>query len=331
MNRNPTVTVIVTSYKVGNVLAGALRSVYGQDYPIQEILVIDNHSADTTVPVAKAFVKTHRKIPIRIIERDKTYGLSESYNLGAKLAKTSHIVTLHADGVLPTGHELRRLVEPFLADPSVVAAGPILIHRKEEWLSYPFWQKCLLATSVGREVHSGNGKFDCFNRRVFLRAGGFDTKHFRHTLGAEDIDMHLRLRDFGKVVNSAARVIHAHPVESGYTMMDWIRRRRFLAVSYGRYVQIHFRRAWSLQLSFFVKPALALLSLFGLVHPVFFLPVILFPFFYLRVMFLEPSTRRDRRILLLPFLLVFLVYYESVYFLSSVLFLREARYNTEGL
>lgn len=324
----PPVTIIITAYNAARVLTDVLRSVSRQDYPIQEIIVIDNHSSDASVAVAKRFISLHKKIPIRIIQRDKTYGLSESYNLGAKLATTTYIVTLHSDGILPTKHELGRLLLPFLADPTIVAAGPRLIHRKKEWFAYNFWQKCLFATSVGKNVPSGNGKFDCFVRKAFLRTGGFDTIHFRNTLGSEDIDMHLRLRAFGAVVNTNARVVHAHPADPGYTMNDWIARRKFLALSYGRYLQLHFVRAWKLQVAFFIKPLLAIVSLLGLLHPILFVPLAVFPFVYMPIMFRDPSTRGNPRIVLLPFILTFLVFYESFWMVYSVLFLREEQYNT---
>lgn len=331
MKQQPTVSLIIPVYNVERVLASVLDSIYSQTYPIEEIILVDNHSSDESVAVAKRFALSHTKIPIRIIERRKTYGLSDSYNLGAKLAKTTHIVTIHSDGLLPTKYELGKLISPFMKDPAIVAAGPRLIHRKKEWLAYNFWQKCLFATSVGQEVPSGNGKFDCFNRNVFLRAGGFDTKHFHNTMGSEDIDMQLRLRMFGTIVNSDARVIHAHPVEPGYSMLDWISRRKFLALSYGRYIQLHFPQAWMLQYSFFIKPLLTLVTLMVFIHPIFFLPLIIFPFLYMPVMFREPSTLSDPRIFLLPLVLVFLVFYESFWMIYSFLFLRVRRYNTDSV
>ena len=327
----PTVTVVIPAYKVEGVLHKVLDSVYRQIYPIEKIILIDNHSPDRSVAVVMAFAARHKRIPIEIIKREKTYGISDSYNLGAKLATTTYIVTIHSDGILPTKYELGRLMSPFLKDPTVAAAGPRLIHRKKEWIAYNFWQKCLFATSVGKEIPSGNGKFDCFNREVFLKAGGFDTKHFSHTLGSEDIDMHLRLRAFGTVVNSEARVIHAHPAEPGYTMIDWISRRKFLALSYGRYIQLHFRDAIQLQYVFFVKPLLALITILGFMSPVFFVPLVVFPFVYMPVMFRESATNRDPRILALPFLLIFLVFYESVWMVYSLLFMRDARYNTDNV
>ncbi|MEK7119613.1 MAG: glycosyltransferase family 2 protein [Patescibacteria group bacterium] len=324
----PTVSIIIPVYKVERVLADVLASVYSQTYPIEEIILVDNHSPDGSVAVAKRFVSTHKKIPIRIIERKRTYGLCESYNLGAKFARTTHIVTIHSDGLLPTKYELGKLILPFIKDPTIVAAGPKLLHRMKEWLGYNFWQKCLFAGSVGKEIPSGNGKFDCFNRKEFLKAGGFDTKHFSHTLGSEDIDMHLRLRAVGRVVNSKACVIHAHPAEQGYTMMNWIARRKFLSLSYGRYLQLYFPGEWKRQIVFFIKPLLALISLLGFLYPLFFLPIFIFPFLYMPIMFREPSARSDPRIFLLPFILILLVFYESFWMTYSFLFMRDARYNT---
>lgn len=328
MDKHPTVTIVIPVYKVGRVLGAVLTSIYDQTYPVAEIILVDNHSPDDSVAIAKQFAASHTKIPIRIILRKRTYGLSDSCNLGATLAKTTHIVTIHSDGLLPTKFELDKLMKPFITDPTVVAVGPILVHRMEEWRGYNFWQKCLFASSVGKEIPSGNGKFDGFNREVFLQSGGFDTRCFDNTMGAEDIDIYLRLLAIGKVVNSQARVVHAHPADPNYTMKDWIARRKFLALSYGRYLQLYFPHEWKRQVVFFIKPLFATSVLLGFMHPIFVVPLVVFPFFYMPVMYRDASTRRDPLILILPFIVVFLIFYESYWMLYSFLFLRNARYNT---
>lgn len=331
MKHQPTVSIIIPVYKVARVLKDVLTSIYNQTYPIAEIILVDNHSPDESVSVARRFASNHKKIPIRIIERKKTYGLSDSCNLGATLARTTHVVTIHSDGLLPTNYELDKLMKPFIVDPTIVAAGPMLVHRMEEWRGYNFWQKCLFAVSVGKEIPSGNGKFDCFNRDVYIKSGGFDTKSFDNSIGSEDIDMHLRLRSVGTVVNSEARVVHAHPADPNYTMRDWIARRKFLALSYGRYLQLYFPHEWKRQLVFFVKPLLVLNGVLGFIHPLFIIPIVLFPFLYMPIMFRDPTTRSDPRIIFLPFVLIFLVFYESYWLFYSFLFLRNTRYNTNSL
>lgn len=331
MKNQPTVSVIIPVYKVSGVLEDVLTSIYNQTYPIAEIILVDNHSPDASVTVARRFASNHTKIPIRIIERKRTYGLSDSCNLGATIARTTHVVTIHSDGLLPTKYELDKLMKPFMTDPTIVAAGPMLLHRTKEWLGYNFWQKCLFAASVNKEIPSGNGKFDCFNRDRYVKSGGFDTKRFNNSIGSEDIDMHLRLRSVGTVVNTEARVVHAHPADPNYTMRDWIARRKFLALSYGKYLQLYFPREWMRQRAFFVKPVLAIVSLLAAFHPIFLFPLVIFPFAYMPVMFREPSTRSDPRIFLLPFVLMFLVFYESYWMFYSFLFMHDARYNANSV
>src|SRR3989344_5120220 len=319
----PSVTVIVTSFNASSVLGRALTRLYRQTYPIREILIIDNHSTDGSGAVAKAFSRRHRKVPMRVIMRDQTYGLSDSYNLGARLSKTTHIVTMHADGILPTKYELAHIMQSFVDHPKAVAAGPQLVHRMKEWQQYPFWQKCLFATSVGRTISSGNGKFDGYHRGAFLQIGGYDTKHFRNTLGAEDADMYIRLRRLGEVVDSGARVIHAHPVEKQYTLWNWVARRKFLAMSYGRYLQLHVHDTTHPPYGLYLRSLFPLITLLGVVHPVFFVPILVYPFFYMPVMFRSSSTLRDPRIILLPFILMFLLFYETYFMLYSFWFLKE--------
>lgn len=323
----PAVTVIVPIYNVERVLSKVLESVYRQTYPIEKIILIDNHSLDRSVTVARAFAARHKRIPIEVIERDKTYGVSDSYNLGAKLAKSDYVVTLHSDGIIPTTHELGKLVEPLASNPTVVAAIPYVVHPYAVWRKYNFWQKCLFATVVGTEQPSGNGKFDCYKRKIFLQLGGYDAIHFAYHVGGEDADVYRRFQKIGKVVESSARVIHHHMIEPRYALKDWIARRRFLAVSYGRHLQIHLRdRQWE-SLVFFVKPLLAAFSFLSFIHPAFLLPLIFFPFLYMPKMFTNATTLSDVRIIFLPFIVIFLVFYESFWILRSFLFLPAVVYN----
>ncbi len=304
-----------------------LVSLRRQDYPVDEIIIIDNHSPDNSLAIAKEFKKKSPNLTIKIIRRKKTFGVSSSYNLGARLAIGDYIVTLHSDSLLPTSSELRKLIAPFLHDPTIIASAPLTVHSYETWLKYNFWQKCLFASVVGKETPSGNGKFDCYKRAIFLGQGGFDEKRFAHTIGTEDADMYLRLAKVGRVVSTRAKVIHNHSVEPQYSLKDWIARRKFLAVSYGRYLLLHSSDLKSKLILFLFKPILALFSLLGLINPIFIVPLLIFPFLYMPKMFTTPETLRDLRIILLPLIIIFLVYYETFWELKSLFFMREYGYN----
>ncbi len=327
MHKALSVSIVVPVYNAESVLWSCLSSMIHQDYPFREIIIIDNHSTDNSMMIVKRFKERHMNINIRIVRRKKSFGVSSSYNLGAKLASGDYIVTLHSDSLLPSSKELRNLIGPFIGDTSVIATGPLLIHPKKIWLKYNFWQKCLLATAVGTEISSGNGKFDCYKKTIFQNQGGFDEKRFTHAIGTEDADLHLRIAKIGRIVTTNARVIHNHPPEPKYSLQNWIARRKFLAVSYGRHIQLHFKELKSALIFFLFKPILVIISLLTPFSPIFIVPIFLFPFLYMPKMFIEPSTLKDPRILLLPFIIIFLVYYETFWELKSLFFMREYGYN----
>lgn len=322
--KQSTITIIVAIYNVESVLESVLQSIVSQTHPVAEVLLIDNRSTDRSVAVAERFIRRHKRVSIRIIRREKTYGISDSYNLGAELAKTEYIVTLHSDALLQTRYELSHLMKPFEKDPhGYVAAMPIVVHRKKEWDQYNFWQKCLFAHVVGSEQHALNGKFDAYKRVVFLSLGGYDTKHFSHFIGSEDADMHFRLKKAGRIAKTNARVVHLHGGDPSYGLHDWIARRKYLTIAYGRQLELHAKDMGLYSLvPFFVKPALALVSILALWNWVFILPLVLFPFIYMYHMFTDHLSRKDPQIMMLPFVVIYLVFAETLWMGYSIVFNR---------
>jgi len=315
------VTVIIPIYNVETVVRGVLESVYAQTYPIHEIILIDNHSADRSVDVVQSFFQKRKKIPYRLIRRKKTYGLSDSYNLGADLSKTAYIVTLHSDSFLPGPSELTKLMKPFNSADSAmyVASIPVVVHRMHEWNQYSYWQKCLFAQVVGKSSWSLNGKFDAYKKDVYVKIGGYDTASFNNETGSEDADMHFRLKKQGEIAKTTANVVHAHGMNPNYSLSDWIRRRKFLARTYAVQLRLHWREMGTGGvLVFFIKPALVVLSIASILHPVFLLPVLVFPFVYMRPIFMSKLTRRDIRSIAVPFIVVYLIFAESVWMLRSL-------------
>lgn len=313
-------SVVVPVYNVKYSLENCLESLKMQDYPISEIIIVDNHSLDSSVEIAEKFKEKNKNLNIRIVKRKKTYGVSDSYNLGAKLAKENYIVTIHSDGVIATKHELRKLVNPILLDSSIVATYPTGLHPRSLWLTYNFWQKCLFARDIDQKSIAINGLFDCYRKEAFLRIGGYDQDRFSNTFGSEDADMSIRLGREGKLVATTAEIIHQHSFEGGYTYKNWISRRRFLAISYGHLMRIHALSMKKDVVIYFIKPMLVLSSLLGFINLLFLIPLLLFPFFYMSRMFTDSATLKDPRILTLPFLLLFLVYYESFLIIYVMLF-----------
>lgn len=317
------VTVVVPMRNSSTTVIQTLQSIQSQNYHVHEVIVVDNASTDDSVSKVIQFSRIVKRLKIRLIREAVNKGVGASYNTGINASKTPYVVCMHSDSILPTSNDLTLLMKPIQDDPSIVATYSYIILPIHLWETYPFWEKCLLANSVGKERAGLNGKFDCVNKKVFQSIGGFDVVHYGHNIfiGGEDGDLHVRLEKVGRVVCSNARVIHLHSLDPSYNISQWISNRKLLARSYGRFIRIQWRHLGFGAILFAVKPALVVLSIVG-PFPFSWLVLFVFACVSMSAMYLNPISRRDFRIFVLPFLSIFLIYYESLWMVESFLFLR---------
>jgi glycosyltransferase involved in cell wall biosynthesis len=305
------VSIVVPMKNSSTTILHTLESISKQTYPVREIIVIDNKSADNSAEIVNEF-KKKSKIPVHLIVRRENKGVGASYNLGADRAKSELLVFMHSDSSLDSVNEMNKLLDPVIKNSSVVASYSTIIHPSTVWETYNFWQKCLFARAVDKRSPGLNGKFDCIRRNIFLRIGGFDDKNFGEDIGigGEDADLHYRLLNEGKVVLSKAEVIHLHYLGNNYSMMDWIQNRKLLARTYGRLIRVQKEVPLFALGLFSIKPLIAIIPIFSGFHSLSIALLFSYAIVYSKKMFVSKSTLTNPRILLLPFLNIFLLYYE---------------------
>lgn len=323
-NTKEPVTVILTMRNAATTILHTLDSLFQQEYPISEIIIFDNVSNDNSVQLVEEYRKK-KKISILLIKRKENKGVAVNYNDGAKRAKSELIIFMHSDSALPSSDEIEKLTKPLRNDTRVVATYSTIILPKEIWQSYNFWQQLLFNRSVGRESPGLNGKFDCHRRNTFLKIGGFDDKYFGQggTIGGEDGDLHLRLQKEGSIVLSDAKVIHLHYLGENYSFRDFLQNRKLLSRTYGRLIRIRWRLLSPGALMFAIKPILAILPFLPYLKIIGVVLLFLYAFLYTRNMFLSKVTFGNWRIVLLPFVNIFLVYYETFWMVQAFLFLKK--------
>lgn len=320
--KNIRLSVIMLVYNSETTVLESLKSIQIQTIKPVEIIIIDNHSTDSSPAILKEYKKKNPSIPIKIIRRDKTYAVSASYNLGAKLAKGNYLVCYHSDSKLPTTLELQKLIQPFLNDPEVVASGPKTILPSTVWKTFGFWQKFVFSFLVDKKIPSGNCKFDCIKKDTYIAVGGCDEIIFggKNLVGGEDADLYLRLSKRGRVVNSDAEVIHLHFGGSNYTLKDAIKNKARLAYAYGRVLKIRGKEfPLNRILPILIKPALAVIPFLPFMQGIGISLLLFFSFWYSWKMFTTKSTLFDIRILTIPFLNIFLLYFEIYCMLKTFL------------
>lgn len=314
--KQPPVSVVMPMRNASTTVFLALKSIQKQKYPIREIIIVDNVSRDNSVEIVRNYAKKSI-IPITLIIRKKNKGAGSSFNEGVKNAKSSLVVLMHSDCILPTNNEITKLVTPTVKDKNVIATYSTILFTEGVWRKYDFWEKYFFARVVGHNIAGFTTKFDCIRREIYLRIGGVDTKNY--SVGNEDGNLHDKLREVGKVVKSEAEITHLHFIGEGFSFRKMLVKTRGYSRAYGRILRV---KGLSLHsgLVFLIKPGLAILPFLPHFYLIGLVILLLFSLFYRKKMFVTRCTLSDPRVVLVPVVNIFLLYYETFWIMESFLF-----------
>jgi GT2 family glycosyltransferase len=198
------VSVVIPVYNAGEDLDRCLAAVMGSDYPLEEVIVVDDAS---TTPSTAEIARRHGATVLRM-ERQGGPGLAR--NRGAAHARGDILVFTDADVVLHPD-AIGRAAEALSAAPDVAAvfgsyddrpAHPSFLSRYRNL--YHHWNH-----------QSGNEEASTFwtgcgaiRRSVFLDMGGFSREFERPSI--EDIELGYRLRQAGHRVRLLKNMLGTH-------------------------------------------------------------------------------------------------------------------------
>ena len=116
----PLVTVLLPTYNCELYVKDAVQSILKQTYSNFECIIIDDCSTDKTVEILKSF--SDRRI--KLIEKPKNSGYTNSLNYGLTIAQGKYIARMDGDDIsLPTRFE--KQVALFEANPKLVVCGSV--------------------------------------------------------------------------------------------------------------------------------------------------------------------------------------------------------------
>ncbi|MDD5729773.1 MAG: glycosyltransferase [Candidatus Omnitrophica bacterium] len=182
------VSLYIPCYNAQSYIDKCLSGVMKQTYPPDEILVIDDGSADKTVEIASRY-------PVKIISHAGNEGLASARNTAFRNARNEYVASLDADCVPEPGW-LQRLMQDFTGDNVAGAGGKLLESNLSGVVNK--WR------SVYMRQHWGNeriinprflfGSNNVFRKNALIKAGMYDPAL---RTNYEDCDMSLRLRGLG--------------------------------------------------------------------------------------------------------------------------------------
>lgn len=312
------ISVIIPVYNASTTVKISLDSLRKQNIKVKEVIIVDNASLDDSVLVIEDYKKKVKDLNIIILKQSKTRSVASSLNMAIKKARANLILSMHSDSSLPTKMEIERLIQPFKNDMNVVATYSYVLHPEQIWKTYNFWEKCQSSRVMGKKIPGLNAKFDCYRKNVIWKLGGFDDKNFDKYGDGSDADIHHRLKKVGRVVLSEACVVHLHYLKANYSLLDWIAKRKNMSITSARLMKMYLLETDIKGiLSFLARPVIAVLPFIPKINTFGLAVVFLFAIFYTSTMLTHSSTRTNPRILLLPFLNIFLIYFETFWFVYT--------------
>lgn len=185
----PMISVVIPSYNNAHLIGRALGSVFAQDWPQLEIIVVDNHSFDNTDDVVASF-KDER---IRLIKVRNDGVIAVSRNVGVREAKGEWVAFLDSDDWW-TLNKLAKCAQHFDKWDLIYHQMQIVVPARRDFRPryISSWQ--LMPPVLHHMLISGNpiATSSVVVRRVLLeRVGGFDES--KEIVAAEDYDTWLRI------------------------------------------------------------------------------------------------------------------------------------------
>ncbi len=169
------VTVLVAFRNEAQNLPALIADLKAQDYPLWEVILIDDHSTDGSLALAEKLTQSDARF--RVISLRDGQGKKQAITYGVSLATSHWICTTDADGRLPVAW--LSTWQPWLQGDCQLAIGPVYLPEPQsffqrlqrvEWASL---QAVTFATAALGKPVMCNGANLAFTKHVFEQVGGY--------------------------------------------------------------------------------------------------------------------------------------------------------------
>jgi glycosyltransferase involved in cell wall biosynthesis len=193
------VTVVMAARNSGDTLHEACASILDQSFTSLELVVVDDFSTDNTAAVARKLIAQDSRV--RCISNNRQMGRAISRNR-AILSTTSNFLAIADADDISLAVRLETQVAMMAGDPLLAVVGGQVADfgpwgGPKQTVAYP-----LSDADIRRRFDRGHNAIPhqaCMIRRAVLaEAGVYEPALLR----CQDLELFLRLRDYGKMENS---------------------------------------------------------------------------------------------------------------------------------
>jgi len=202
----PLVSVIVPARNEAHNIERCVRSILRSDWPLLEVIVVDDRSEDGTGDIALATADSDARLRVvsGAIVPDRWFGKQWACAQGARDARGSTLIftdadTVHAPDLVPrTMHAMRARSLDFFTVAGFQELGGFWERVVQPQIFYMIAARYGGAGEVNRARRArdkiANGQYLCFTRAAYERVGGHESVR---TKSAEDLALAQRVYELG--------------------------------------------------------------------------------------------------------------------------------------
>jgi alpha-1,6-rhamnosyltransferase len=191
----PLVSIVAPCYNAEKYLEEAIKSIFAQDYPNFEVIIVDDGSSDNSVALLRQLQQTHDFQ----LYTQANQGVSAALNHGLRYAKGDYVSTPDLDDIM-LPQSLRIRVDYLDQHPKVGCVGALIIYMDSDGNTIKQQQRDEIRTYDFDKILSGAvviGAPVALYRMSAMRNAGF----YAQSLRVQDFQMTLRIARLGYEVH----------------------------------------------------------------------------------------------------------------------------------
>lgn len=235
----PPASVIICARNEDDNLVEFLPSVFEQDYPEFEVVVVNDCSFDNSADILKEFSRKHSNLKVVTIKEDEVYshGKKVALMMGIKGASYEHLLLTDADCRPNSKDWLKNMMQHFTGETEIVLGYGAYEKQKgflNKMIRFDTFMIALqfLSFSLARKTYMGTGRNLAYKKSLFFKMKGF-ASHYHIESGDDD----LFVNEAATKRNSQIEIsIDSHTVSRvKRTLKDWFRQKRRHVTTYKYY------------------------------------------------------------------------------------------------
>ncbi len=236
---NPPTSIIICARNEDDNLVEFLPSIFEQNYPEFEVVVVNDCSIDNTGDILNEFAKKYVNLKIVTIKEDEYYshGKKVALMMGIKGATHEHLLLTDADCKPNSKDWLRTMMQHFNPQTEIVLGyGGYEKHSGfiNKVIRFDTFMIALqfLSFSLAGKTYMGTGRNLAYKKSLFFKMKGF-ASHYHIESGDDD----LFVNEAATKQNSKIEVsIDSHTISRvKKTLKDWFRQKRRHVTTFKHY------------------------------------------------------------------------------------------------